>query len=347
VFPADAMVWANLAAIHRDRLELDDAVAMAQRALNLQPDLAEAHLALAEAWLLAGDYERGWAEYEWRFAISQAGPLMAPTDRPAWDGARLAGTLLLIGDQGFGDVIQFARYIKLAAARAEGLAIVCAPELQGLLHQIWPSMALHDRWEKGVACAAWVALSSLPHLFGLLSAPAPYLYADPASAAEWGRRLDTVCPRPGRRIGIVWAGSPEHANDLQRSASFAAFAPLTTVPGLHLVSLQRGAASAQLAGDEPVFDASAALVNFEETLGLLSALDLLITVDTAVAHLAGAMGRTVWILLPYAPDWRWLLGRDDTPWYSSARLFRQAAPGDWASVMAAVVAALDAPAQPV
>ncbi len=338
-FPQEAMLWANLAAIHRDRLELDEAVAPAQHALALQPDLAEAHLALAEIWLLAGDFERGWAEYEWRFGISGAGPLMAPTDQPAWQGQALSGRLLLIGDQGFGDVIQFSRYIPLAAARCGVVAVACAPEMQGLLQQIWPALAVFGRWEKGIACEAWAPLSSLPRLCGKMPAPRVYLRADATCVAKWAERLATALPGPGLRVGIVWAGSPEHQNDGKRSTQFTTFAALLSVPGLRLVSLQRGQAQLQLAGAD-VYDAGSALEDFTETMGLLGALDLLITVDTAVAHLAGAMGRPVWILLPYAPDWRWLLHRADTPWYPTARLFRQQTPGDWAHVVAEVVVAL-------
>jgi len=338
-FPNEAIVWANLAAIHRDRLELDEAVAPAQHALSLKPDLAEAHLALAEIWLLSGDFERGWAEYEWRFGIAGAGPFMAPTDQPAWEGQALTGRLLLIGDQGFGDVIQFARYIPLAAARCGAVAVACAPEMQPLLQQIWPALEVFGRWEKGIGCEAWAPLSSLPRLCGQMPAPGVYLRPGPQCVAKWASRLATALPGPGMRVGIVWAGSPDHQNDHRRSTHFATFAPLLSVPGVRLVSLQRGAAQLQAAGAE-VYDAGSALDDFTETMGLLGALDLLITVDTAVAHLAGAMGRSVWILLPYAPDWRWLLKRDDTPWYPTARLFRQQTPGDWAPVLGAVVGAL-------
>jgi tetratricopeptide (TPR) repeat protein len=332
-FPGDAMLWANLAAIHRDRLEVAQAVAAAERALSLQADLPEAHMAMAETLLLAGEFERGWAAYEWRFALSGAGQLMAPTESPAWDGAPLAGTLLLVADQGFGDVIQFARYIPVVAARCGALAIVSAAELQPLLRQIWPSLMIYDRWESGVACAAWVALSSLPRWFGMLPAPAAYLHADPARVDVWRAQLGSA----GLQVGIVWAGSPEHPNDRQRSTVPATFAPLAAVPGVRLVSLQRGVVPA----DAAVFDAGSALADFADTMCLLGAIDVLITVDTAMAHLAGAMGRPVWILLPYAPDWRWLLDRSDSPWYPSARLFRQPAPGDWGAMMKAVVGALE------
>jgi hypothetical protein len=245
--------------------------------------------------------------------------------------------LLLIGDQGFGDVIQFARYIPIAAARCEAVAVACAPEMQALLLQIWPALEMFGRWEKGIGCEAWVPLSSLPRLCGEMPAPGAYLRADATRVAKWAARL--APDSPGPRVGIVWAGSPEHQNDSKRSVHFATFAPLLSVPGVRWVSLQRGTAQLQVA-DVAVYDAGSELDDFTETMGLLGALDLLITVDTAVAHLAGAMGRPVWILLPYAPDWRWLLGRDDTPWYPTARLFRQSAPGDWAPVLARVRAAL-------
>jgi len=274
---------------------------------------------------------------------------MAPTDQPAWEGQALTGRLLLIGDQGFGDVIQFARYIPLAAGRCGAVAVACAPEMQNLLQQIWPALEVFGRWEKGIGCEAWAPLSSLPRLYrkmvggkvlgGAMPAPGVYLRADPPCLAKWASRLAAALPEPGLRVGIVWAGSPDHQNDNRRSTHFATFAPLLSVPGVRLVSLQRGPAQLQVA-DADVYDAGPALDDFTETMGLLGALDLLITVDTAVAHLAGAMGRPVWILLPFAPDWRWLLARDDTPWYPSASLFRQKAPGDWTSVLSNVTPAL-------
>ncbi len=341
-FPQDALAWANLAAIHRDRLELAEATAHAQHALSLNPDLAEAHFVLAEAWLLQGDFERGWPEYEWRFAIPGSGRLLAQTDRPLWNGSPLAGTLLLIGDQGFGDVIQFARFIPDIAGRCGALAIACAPEMQPLMRQIWPKLRIFDRWASDVDCDAYLPLSSLPRLCGKSAKARPYLRVARSSVAAWRARLAGALAGPGKYIGMVWAGSPEHQNDLNRSTHFATFAPLRAVSGLRLVSLQRGAAQQQLAGHPEVFDAGPALRDFTDTMALLGALDLLITVDTAVAHLAGAMGRPVWILLPYAPDWRWQLGRADTVWYPKARLFRQPIPGDWASVMGDIKSALSA-----
>jgi len=338
-FPGDPMLWVNLAAIHRDRLELDEAAARAEHAGSLDPNLAEAHFALAEILLLGGDFDRGWLEYEWRFAIAGAGKLMEPIDRPVWDGEALDGTLLLIADQGVGDVIQFARFIPLLADRAGALAIACTAELRPLLQQIWPALQFFDRWDGGIACDAFVPLSSLPRLCGRPPEPSPYLRADPERAEAWRRRLADLLPGDERRVGIVWAGSPEHANDFNRSTDFASFAELAVLPGVRLVSLQRGPAQAQLAGSS-VLDLGPSLADLSDTMGLLAALDLVVTVDTAVAHLAGAMGRPVWILLPYAPDWRWGLGRADTDWYSSTRLFRQPAPGDWHSLMAQVVSAL-------
>ncbi len=189
------------------------------------------------------------------------------------------------------------------------------------------------------------ALSGLPALHGTkpdnVLGGVPYLRADPARAAAWKERLDRLAPATSCRIGIVLAGRAAHNNDRSRSASLAAFAPLASVSGVTLVSLQKGPAASQAGqyfGAAPLLNLGAEIIDFDDTMAILENLDLLITVDTAVGHLAGAMGRPACILLAYAPDWRWLLDRSDTPWYPSVRLFRQTKPGYWNDVMASVAA---------
>lgn len=184
-------------------------------------------------------------------------------------------------------------------------------------------------------------MSGLPALHGTrpdnVLGGAPYLRADPARAAMWKERLDRLAPAAWGRVGIVWAGRAAHNNDRSRSTSLAAFAPLASVPGVTLVSLQKGPAASQAGhyfGAAPLLNLGAEIVDFDDTMAILETLDLLVTVDTAVGHLAGAMGRPAFILLAYAPDWRWMLHRSDTPWYPSVRLFRQTRPGVWDDVMA-------------
>jgi len=346
--PKDPVCWHNLAVIHYHRLELDDCIASAEQALALSPFVAGPHFQLAEALLLRGEWERGWHEYQWRFNLPDSAALMPQTTQPRWDGSAFDdGTLLLIADQGFGDVIQFSRYIPWAAERCPNIAVACSAEMNPLLRQVYPRARLFNSWRECPTFRAFRALSGLPALHGTrpdnVVCGVPYLCADPARVAAWKDRLDRLAPGGSRRIGVVWAGRPAHNNDRSRSAGLAAFAPLASVPEVTLVSLQKGPAASQAGqyfGAAPLLNLGAEVIDFNDTMAILEALDLLVTVDTAVGHLAGAMGRPVFILLAYAPDWRWLLDRADTPWYPSVRLFRQARPGGWDDVMVRVAAAL-------
>lgn len=344
----DPLSLANLAIIHGDRLELDPAVAAAEAALALDPDNAAAHFERGEARLLRGDLPGGFADMEWRFALDGAAPPLPDTDRPAWDGAPMAsGRLLLIGDQGFGDVIQFARYIPWVQARVADLVIGVSRPLIGLLRQITDAPIV-DTWRSMPGFDAWMTLSGLPRLAGTtlatIPAPIPYLRADPARIARWQARLDQLCPPGRRRIGLAWAGRAAHKNDRNRSAGLAAFAPLLARGDCVFVGVQKGPAAAQVAGytgAAPLVHLGPELGDFEDTAAVLSRLDLLISVDTSVVHLAGALACPAWVALPFAPDWRWMLERADTPWYPTHRLFRQHRPGAWEGVMADLGAALD------
>lgn len=346
--PADAGAYHNLTVVQYRRLDLDASIASARQAIALDPTLPGPHFALAEALLLRGEFAEGWQEYEWRFRIpGTPQPLPNATQKP-WDGAALPeGALLLVADQGYGDALQFCRYLPWAAARCARVILACSPELEPLLRPAFPAAQVVTRWEDAPPYAAWCTLSGLPRLHGttlatIPSAPA-YLRADPAKAAAWRERLGSLAPRGLRRVGIAWAGRATHNNDLNRSATLAALAPLSEVPGVALVSLQKGPPLEQVGryyGMAPLLNCGPDLADFADTAGLLENLDLTITVDTAVAHLAAALGRPAWLLLPFAPDWRWLLGRADSPWYPSVRLFRQHAPQNWAGVVADAAAAL-------
>jgi hypothetical protein len=339
--PDDPVCLHNLAVIQYHRLELDDCIASAQAALAINRFLPGPHFQLAEAFLLRGEWERGWEEYQWRFDLPGHAPLMPPTTRPRWDGSPFDdGTLLLIADQGFGDVIQFSRYIPWAAERCPNIAVATAPEMVPLLRQIHPAAQVFTEWGKAPPFRAFRALSGLPALHGTrpnhMLGQQPYLRADPERAAVWKQRLSSLTPTASRRIGVVWAGRPAHNNDRWRSASLAAFAPLAALPGVALVALQKGPAAAQAGqyfGAAPLVNIGAEITDYEDTMAVLDALDLLVTVDTSVGHLAGAMGRETLILLARAPDWRWLLERTDTPWYPSLTLVRQTVTGQWSDVM--------------
>ncbi len=349
--PADPLCLHNQAVIHYHRLELPAALGCAGQALRIDPSLPGAHFIRAEALLLRGEWAEGWEEYEWRFRIPGAAPLMPPTTKPQWDGTRSTdGTLLLIADQGFGDIIQFARYIPWAAERCSRVAIAGNGEVASLLRQIAPGARQFLRWEDAPDYTAFCPLSGLPRLAGTrtdnVPAPVPYLHADPARVAQWAERLEGLVPRGFRRIGVIWAGRPTHNNDRNRSALLADFHPLGDVRGIALLALQKGPKTEQAGawyGRAPMINIGAEIADYDDTMAILDNIDLLVTVDTSVAHLAGAMGRPVWIMLPRAPDWRWLLDRDDTPWYPSTRLFRQQTVRRWDDVVQSIAMELGAP----
>jgi tetratricopeptide (TPR) repeat protein len=352
--PDDLHCHHNLGVLHYHRLELDEAIASGERAIALGPDSAGAHFGIAEASLLRGDFTRGWEEYEWRFKLANAPQLLPPTERPQWDGSPIEdGTLLLIADQGYGDVIQFARYIPWAAARCAQLAVACSAELHPVIEQQAGFGLLFDHWERAPEYTAYCPLSGLPRLAGTrldtIPAEIPYVRADPAKSAVWAERLSALLPRGYRRIGIVWAGRPTHHNDRNRSSTLAAFAPLTQIPGIALVSLQKGAAQAQIGGywgRAPLVNLGPELKDFGDTMAVLECLEQVVAVDTSVVHLAGAMGKAALVMLPYAPDWRWLLDRTDSPWYPTLRLFRQGPDRSWDAVIGGIAKEIAAPSRP-
>ncbi len=348
--PTDAQSYHNLTVAHARRLELDESIACARTALALDPTLPGAHFALAEALLLRGDLAEGWQEYEWRFRIPGAAQPLPATDRPAWDGTPLPDrTLLLVADQGFGDVIQFGRYLAWVATLCPRMVIACSPEMQSTVRQMAPNAPLFTSWAECPEYAAFAVFSGLPRLHGttLTNVPSPgaYLQADPERVSKWRQRLARLVPRGHRAVGLAWAGRPAHSNDRNRSANLQLLRPLFDTPSTTFVALQKGPAQAQIGryfGRAPLINLGTEIEDFADTAAILQIVDLLITVDTSVGHLAGALGRPAWIMLPYAPDWRWLLHRTDTPWYNSVRLFRQPAPGDWTSMVHEVATALTA-----
>lgn len=346
--PSDPVCLHNLAVVYNEQLEPEQAVAVAEQALLMSPDLAGAHFAMAEALLILGRMERGWEEYEWRFRIPNGAGSMPRTDKPHWDGTPLSGDrLLLVADQGFGDVIQFSRYIPWAAKRSPDYVVACPSELIPVLRQIVPRERLFQRWEHCPPFHAICALSGLPRLHGTrldnIPMTVPYLHADPARVATWRQRLERLAPPGLTRVGIVWAGRPTHGNDKRRSVTLEGFAPIAAVPGIALVSLQKGPAAAEAGsyfGRAPLINIGVEVQDYDDTMALLGSLDLVITIDTSVAHLAAAMGKPVWIMIAHAPDWRWLLERSDSPWYPTVRLFRQNGHSQWGDLFQRVAVAL-------
>lgn len=317
----------------------EEGLAALGAALRAEPGHAQAQLSLATTMLLLGRLEEGFAAYEHRPKAA------APDGTPTWMGEPLAGkTVRLEAEQGLGDTIQFVRYVPEMVRRGARVHLVAPAPLAPLLRGMAGIDLVLAPGAAGPAADFRCPLPSLPHRFGTrletIPAPVPYLRASPEAVGRWQARIGGL---PGRRIGLVWAGNPAHRNDNARTIAFARLAPLWDVPGVSWVSLQCGSAAAAL-GDAPpgrILDISSGLHDFGETAGALANLDLLITVDTSVAHLAGAMGLAAWVLLACPPDWRWLLERGESPWYPTLRLFRQEQAGDWEGVLCRVSGVLN------
>lgn len=347
--PNDADLWHALAVV-RYRLErTDGAEAAARAALRLDPAHPGANVILAETLLQRGDFAAAWPHYEHRFRLRGVPPVAPALGCPVWNGTPIPGRLLVVADQGYGDAIQFARYLPWAAGRAGAITLLAAPELAPLLAPLVPNGDIRTGWEAIVAdcpgLAAWIPLSGLPRCAGTLpatipAAPAGYLRAEPGAVAAWRARLAALAPGQ-RLVGLVWAGRATHPNDASRSAPAASLAALAHVPGTALFGLQHGLPAADWPALGPPDRAlGAEISDFPTLAAALAALDLLISVDSAPAHLAGALGVPTWVMLPLGPDWRWGLERTDSPWYPGMRLFRMRRPRDWAATAAAVAAAL-------
>ena len=315
------------------------------RALAIKPDFAAAHLNEAHANLLTGQFERGWEKYEWRWENEPLSRAKRNFAQPLWSGTDdIAGkTILVHSEQGFGDTLQFCRYIPLVAERGARAIFEVQPELRRLLSGL-AGAGVIARGEPLPAFDVHCPLLGLPRAFGTRLATIPPQRTPPVLPQELMQEWRSRLPTSGRpRVGVAWSGRPTHPNDHNRSIPLRAMLPLFALP-IEVVSLQKELRSADQAflraHAAEIADFGSELTDFLETATLLSSIDIVISVDTAVAHLACTLGRPTWILLPYAPDWRWLLDREDSPWYPSARLFRQPRIGDWDSVIAAVVAAL-------
>lgn len=343
----DAALTAAMSFPTADNPDVDDAAAIAglRDALGRHPDRAELHGLLASRLFAAGDWEAAWTGYEWRLKQPDVISHMLPTGQPRWHGEDIAGrTILLQSEQGFGDVLQFVRYAPMVKARGARVIVRAPQSLLALLRTVAGVDAAFAATAEAPGFDVHVPLLSLPLVFGTradaVPADIPYLTADPALVERWRDRLGG---HDDRTVGLVWQGNPAHPNDRNRSLRLDALRPLLDCPGTRFVSLQVGPGQEQLEGfGDRISDPGAGidLTSFADAAAIVANLDLVITIDSAVAHLAGALGKPVWILLAFANDWRWLKGRDDTPWYPTARLFRQPAPGDWGEVVGRVRAEL-------
>jgi tetratricopeptide (TPR) repeat protein len=344
--PDDAQALGNLAGMLKELARPADAEASYRQALRLQPGDATLHVNLGVALLLAGRLAEGWEEYEWRFRAGAA--RLPPCDRPQWHGEPLAGrTLLIRAEQGLGDTIQFCRHVPSVPADGR-LIFEVQPGLRRLMSCLPGITQFVTVGEALPQFDLYCPLLSLPRLMSDTGAPVPYLTAEPDRVKLWRDRLGT----DGCRIGIAWQGNPASAAERGRSVPLHHFLPLAQMPGVRLISLQKHHGLEQLAAAPAGLRIETLGEDFDEgpdafidTAALMQSLDLVVTSDTSVAHLAGALGRPVWVALKHVPDWRWLLEGDKIAWYPTMRLFRQAERGDWDGVFARIAEALAGPGE--
>lgn len=340
-----APLWKALAMAYRVQGRIADAVKIQEMLVDALPGDVSTRFDLAESLLLLGEFERGWREYSYRYSLNHTYRIERKVQLPRWDGRPIPGKTLLIHDeQGYGDTFQFMRMVAWAKARSGARIIL---EVNHETHSLAARMggfdALTLRGELPPAFDMHCEMMSLPMVMGLklsdLPGTIPYLSPDPARVQHWRRRLAGV---KGLRVAVVWAGRPTHFNDANRSMTLASLAPLAQ-EGVTFLSIQKGPSEGDVARPPAgmnIIGLSSEIRDFEDTAAILMVADLLISVDSSPVHLAGALGRPAWVMLPFLPDWRWLLNRDDTPWYPSVRLFRQPSWGDWPGLVQGMAKAL-------
>lgn len=335
-----AEAYNSLGYVFSQRQNPEQAIKHYKQAIQIQPEFAKAHHNLGMTLLQLGELEEGWAESEWRWGTAQFTPFECP--QPKWDGQPIPNkTLLIHTEQGAGDAIQFIRYVPMIAERCNKIILVCTPELLPLFEGCPGIDSLRTAGEIKIKdFDAYVPLMSLPHLLkttlDTIPAHIPYLTGN--------SNLLPLPKSPGNaRVGIVWAGSPTHGNDRNRSSQIQDWLSVLTVEGIDFYSLQKGERvkdMAALPANVPLHDLDTQIKTYADTAAIIEQLDLVISVDTSVAHLAGALGKPCWVLLCYTPDWRWLRNRDDSPWYPTMRLFRQTSRGNWSGIFDQVSQAL-------
>jgi tetratricopeptide (TPR) repeat protein len=334
----DPAALQELAAAFMAAGKISDGIAACRRAVDAGPDNSAAHVVLGTALLTAGDFENGWREYEWRIKAGYLRRFNIPSGKEQWDGSRMdGGKLLVICEQGCGDALQFIRYAPMIKERSGAeITLLCRRSMAALFENSMPGLlTVVSGTPPESGFDRWVSLMSAPFLFGTAPdsvPPAPYLRAAEKDRVRWERKASAL---KGKKIGLSWAGSPLHESDRLRSLRFDALKPLFKVKGVSFVSLQRLCAPApeESAGISNFHDWSAGLNDFADTAALVSCLDLVISVDTAVAHLSGALGQKTWTLIPFVPEWRWMRDTDKSPWYPSMRLVRQTKFNDWPAVI--------------
>jgi hypothetical protein len=296
------------------------------------------------AFLLDGMFDQGWKEFEWRLFTSERTNSLYGNDLPRWKGENLIGkTLLLTAEQAPGDTLQFVRFIPLIKNTGARVVLECQRELEPLLNGLAGVDMLIPQGGELPRCDCWLPLMSLPHYLHVsshaLADNVPYLHADPFRTTLWSERLEG--DHHQLNVGIVRTGNSGDRNDQKGSCSQETFLPLLQLPDVVWYDLQPDGRALDAGTGVAVQHVGVGFRDYADAVAVIKRLDLVITVDSTVAHLAGAMGKPVWLLLPFTPDWRWMLHRTDSPWYPSMRLFRQPTPGDWNAVLNAVVRALE------
>jgi Tfp pilus assembly protein PilF len=333
--PHDASAQHQLANLYFGLGRHDDALAGYERAIALAPEEPEFHFARAQLLLLQGRYPEGWQEYEWRWRMERYNEPMRRFAQPCWDGRPLKGTLLVHGETGLGDTLLLVRYAALAARLCERVVVESQPPLRALVAGVEGVAQAVDQGAPLPEFQAHIPLIAFPGVFATTidSIPwqGPYVHAEPARLRAWAGLVAASGPRR-RKVGLVWTGNPENLANRERSVTLQHFAPLARAGGVTFFSLQKGMTAAQR-GPVPegmhFVDLTDSIRDFSDTAALLAQLDLMITVDTSVLHLAGAMGRPTWALLPFSPPWLYPVGRRENPWYPGMRMFLQQSEGDW------------------
>lgn len=344
--PNAGNTWLNLSLAQNELMNTDEAIRAARRAVATEPDLPPAHTALSMSLLMRGEFTEGFAEYEWRSRMADFPSPKRRFPTPAWRGEDPRGRTFIVHDeQGLGDSIQFVRYAQVLTAMGARVFLECNSQLVRLLGRMTGIEGVIKRFGTLPPHDYHASLLSLPHCLGTTLETIPtvtqYLTAEPDLTAIWRKQLSGYT---GLKVGLIWAGNPEFKADRLRSPGLKAFRSLCDLPGITLFALQKGAGRDDLKDADwlpPHFvDLNEQIEDFADTAAIMMNLDLIITSCTGPAHLAGALGRQTWTVIPFSPDWRWMEKRLDTPWYPTMRLFRQDRRGDWTAVMEHLTAAL-------
>jgi tetratricopeptide (TPR) repeat protein len=329
--PDNSELYYNLGSCYIELAQFESAIQAFQKSLALNPNKAETHWNLSLVLLLTGQFQQGWQEYEYRWQRTVMLPYRYNFTQPVWDGRKLPTkeTLLIAAEQGLGDAIQFMRYVPLVHKRVKNIIVQCAPELLSLFAHSFPDIKFVNREEATPHFDYYIPLLTLAKIFdtNLSNIPqqVPYLSSSKKHPTTKSKKLF--------KIGIAWAGNSQHGRDMHRSIALAKLSPLFNTPHTEFYSFQKNPGVEIAEYKKQLIDLDKKLHTFDDTAYYINQMDLMITVDTALAHLAGALAKPVWIMLAKSPDWRWQLNREDSPWYPTARLFRQQQRADWTSVI--------------